>query len=73
MMTSSSSATYIELLQKFPPRPILTHEDFVATQSAIDALLDQPNLTVDEQTYLNLLGTLVYEYEETQIPMPKKF
>jgi HTH-type transcriptional regulator / antitoxin HigA len=70
MMTSSSPASYIELLQKFPPRPILTHEDFVTTQAAIDALLDQPALNPDEQTYLNLLGTLVHEYEETQVPIP---
>jgi HTH-type transcriptional regulator / antitoxin HigA len=71
MISSSASIPYIELLQSFPPRPILTHEDFVATQTVIDALLDRPRLTVDEQAYLNLLGTLVYEYEEKQVPIPK--
>jgi HTH-type transcriptional regulator/antitoxin HigA len=70
MISSSDSTTYIELLQNFPPRPILTHEDFVATQTVIDTLLDRPHLTADEQAYLNLLGTLVYEYEEKQVSIP---
>lgn len=55
---------YIELLKRFPPRPITSHEEFVATQKVIDSLIDkQGQLTSDEQDYLNLLGTLVYEYE----------
>jgi HTH-type transcriptional regulator / antitoxin HigA len=69
MITSSSPTPYIELLQRFPPRPILTQEDFMATQAVIDNLIDQPTLTPDEQAYLNLLGTLVCEYEEKQVPI----
>jgi HTH-type transcriptional regulator / antitoxin HigA len=74
-MISSSSPTYLDLLQKFPPRPVLgsaiaTPEDFAATQAVIDTLLDQPALTPDEQDYLNVLGSLVYEYEEQHVPIP---
>ncbi|MFH7030185.1 MAG: type II toxin-antitoxin system HigA family antitoxin [Heteroscytonema crispum UTEX LB 1556] len=56
--------TYIELLVTFPPRPIMAEEDLLATQKVIDSLIDKGGLTPDEQDYLNVLGTLVYEYED---------
>ncbi|MEH1805543.1 MAG: helix-turn-helix domain-containing protein [Nostoc sp.] len=62
--------TYIELLQAFPPRPIKTEEELFATQKIIDSLIDSAPLTSDEKDYLNILGTLVYEYEQTQQPVP---
>lgn len=61
--------TYIELLQSFPPRPIKTEEELLATQQVIDSLIDRAPLTPDESDYLNVLGTLVYEYEQTQEPI----
>lgn len=64
--------TYIELLQAFPPRPIKSEEELLATQEVIDSLIDSATraLSPDESDYLNLLGTLVYEYEQTQEPVP---
>lgn len=64
--------TYIELLQAFPPRPIKSEEEMLATQEVIDSLVDSAteSLSPDESDYLNLLGTLVYEYEQTQEPVP---
>jgi HTH-type transcriptional regulator / antitoxin HigA len=61
---------YIELLQSFPPRPITDEAELSATQSVVDALLDRPELTADEQDYLNVLGTLIAEYEQTLEPLP---
>lgn len=61
---------YIQLLQKFPPRPINSEEDLEVTQSIIDKLLDQPKLTPEESDYLNVLGALVFEYEQNQEPIP---
>jgi len=71
-MTSSTPSTnaYIELLTSFPPRPITSEEELVATQKVIDSLIDRHELTLDEQDYLNVLGTLVYEYEEKFTPIP---
>ena len=63
--------TYIDLLQYFPPRPISSEVEFNATQAEIDHLLDQSELTQDERDYLNVLGTLVHEYEESHYPMPE--
>ncbi|MDF5712512.1 MAG: transcriptional regulator [Rhizonema sp. NSF051] len=34
------------------------------------SLIDSAPLTSDEEDYLNILGTLVYEYEKTQEPVP---
>src|SRR5919202_3056268 len=61
---SRSPSAYIELLKSFPPRPISSEEELLANQSVIDSLIDRPELTPDEQDYLNVLGTLVYEYEQ---------
>ncbi|WP_414529830.1 helix-turn-helix domain-containing protein [Nodularia chucula] len=71
-MTSKTPITeaYIELLTTFPPRPINSQEEFAATQKVIDSLIDQSELTKDEQDYLNVLGTLVYEYEEKHNVIP---
>ena len=62
--------TYIELLQAFPPRPIKSEEELLASQQVIDSLLDRDRLTADEEDYLDLLGTLVYEYEQSTEPIP---
>lgn len=64
---------YIELLKAFPPRTIKTEEDLEATQNVVDCLIDKGKLTQDEKDYLNLLGTLIYEYEETQDIIPDIF
>ena len=66
----NNSSAYIELLKTFPPRPITVEEELIATQKAIDSLLDKGELTPDERDYLNVLGTLVYEYEQTLEPIP---
>lgn len=55
---------YLELLIKFPPRPIKSEEDFEQVQTIIDNLIDQDYLTVDEQDYLNVLGSLIRDYED---------
>jgi len=62
---------YIELLKTFPPRPITSEEELLATQRVIDDLLDRAELTPDERDYLNVLGALVYEYEQKYDPMPE--
>lgn len=67
---SHSQSAYIELLKLFPPRPINSEAEFLATQQVIDSLIDRGELTTDEQDYLNVLGTLVYEYEQKQQPVP---
>ncbi len=61
---------YIDLLQSFLPRPIADAVGLAVTQAVVDALLDRPQLTADEQDYLNVLGVLISEYEQTLEPLP---
>jgi HTH-type transcriptional regulator/antitoxin HigA len=61
---SRSDRLYLALLESFPPRPISSEEQLEATQEVIDSLISRPQLTPDEQDYLNVLGSLVREYEE---------
>ncbi|MCA2720127.1 transcriptional regulator [Microcystis sp. M169S2] len=61
---------YLELLKRYPPRPIDNEEDLEMMQQVINRLLDKPQLTVEEREYLNVLGSLIYEYEENQEPIP---
>lgn len=63
---------YIELLQSFSPRPITSEDDLIKTQNIIDHLIDQGELTPDEQDYLNVLASLVRDYEELNYPMLKQ-
>ncbi|MGB2926814.1 MAG: hypothetical protein WBB82_16055 [Limnothrix sp.] len=69
-MFKTQPKSYIDLLQAFPPRPIKSVEEFDAVQVVIDALLDSQEMTTDQQDYLNVLGTLIHEYEEKNIVIP---
>ncbi len=64
------SDKYIQLLQQFPPRPINNDEQLEATQAQIDRLLDKNELSSEESDYLNVLGILVFEYEQAQDSIP---
>jgi HTH-type transcriptional regulator/antitoxin HigA len=66
----SENNSYIELLNGFPSRPVKSEADFFATQKVIDSLIDRGELTSDEEDYLDVLGTLVYEYEEKHVHIP---
>lgn len=61
---------YLELLHQYPPRPIDSEEKLDAMQEVVNSLLDKSELTLEERDYLNVLGTLIYEYEQTQEPIP---
>ena len=64
------SNNYLNLLTNYPPRPITSDRKLAETQKIIDSLLDKPQLSQDESDYLNVLGTLVYEYETSQEIIP---
>ena len=69
-MFTAEPLSYIELLQKFPPRPIKSEADLLVVQEVIDALLDSADMTAEQQDYINVLGILVHEYEEKHISIP---
>jgi HTH-type transcriptional regulator/antitoxin HigA len=60
---------YLELLKQYPPRPIYDKEELENTERVISSFLDKIisdkiQLTIEEREYLNVLGALIYEYEE---------
>ena len=69
-MYKTDASNYLELLQKFPPRPIKSEEDLLAVQEVIDTLLDSGEMTPEKQDYINVLGILVEEYEEKYVSIP---
>jgi HTH-type transcriptional regulator / antitoxin HigA len=54
---------YLELVRRFPLRPIRDEEALDAATSMIDELLKLPELTAEEDDYLDVLGDLVEKYE----------
>lgn len=57
-------AGYRELVTTFLPRVIHDEVTYQAVQVQVDHLIDQADLTPAEQQYLDLLGTLIWEYEQ---------
>ncbi len=64
------SSYYIELITTFPPHPITNEAELIATHNQINSILDKGKLTQDDHNYLKVLGTLVYDYEDKNEPMP---
>jgi HTH-type transcriptional regulator / antitoxin HigA len=69
-MLATEPDRYLELLINYPPRPIQTKEQCREVQAQIDRILDSENINLEQQEYLNLLGTLVREYEDKYILIP---
>jgi HTH-type transcriptional regulator / antitoxin HigA len=62
--------SYIDLIIDFPPRPIHSEEELDSVQRVICDLIDRGNLTIDEEDYISVLGTLVTQYEQVHHPIP---
>lgn len=62
-MTGTNSMTYPELLRSFAPRPIRNEIAYQTIQAEVDRLVDKGDLTPAETDYLDLLGTLLADYE----------
>ena len=70
-MIRGTKGDYLVLCEGFPPRPITSLRQLRQTQARIDSLLDRrARLSRAEREYLDVLGTLVHEYEERTIPIP---
>ncbi len=63
MMTGTDSPSYLELLHALAPRPIRGEAEYQTIQAQMDRLLDRAALSAAEEDYLDLLGTLILDYE----------
>jgi HTH-type transcriptional regulator/antitoxin HigA len=59
------SPEYLELLRVFPPRPIRGDDQHRRAVEVVNLLLDRPALTPDQEDYLDLLGLLIADYEDS--------
>jgi HTH-type transcriptional regulator / antitoxin HigA len=69
-MTITECEKYIDLVSKFPPRPIESEAEFIAVQKVVDTLIDAGQLSVEQRKYLKLLGMIIHEYEERTVEVP---
>jgi HTH-type transcriptional regulator / antitoxin HigA len=60
-----ASAGYLALLGGFPPRPIRSDDEHRQAIAVVDGLLDRPALNSDEEDYLDVLGLLIADYEDS--------
>jgi HTH-type transcriptional regulator/antitoxin HigA len=67
----SCSPEYLALLRVFPPRPIRGDREHRRALEIVNGLLDRPALTVDEADYLEVLGLLIANYEDSIYDHPE--
>lgn len=60
---------YLELIRRFPLRPLRSDDELAEAIRVIDSLIDRDGLTAPEQDYLDVLGDLVEAYEDEAIPI----
>jgi HTH-type transcriptional regulator/antitoxin HigA len=69
-MTIEKTA-YGQLLAKSQPKPILNEEDYSVAEAEFNALMSQEELTVEEETLLDLWALLIEQYESKYYPIPQ--
>jgi HTH-type transcriptional regulator / antitoxin HigA len=60
---------YLELVLKFPLRPLRTEEELIHAIEMIDSLIIRGDLERGEQDYLDVLTDIVEKYEANEQPM----
>ena len=61
---------YLDLIRRFPLRPIRSDDELERAIATINTLIDRDQLDPEEEDYLDVLGDLVEKYESEQHPMP---
>ncbi len=62
------SQEYLGLIERFPLRPVRSDRELNAASKLVDELLDR-KLKKDEEAYLDVLSTLIEQYEEASHPI----
>jgi HTH-type transcriptional regulator/antitoxin HigA len=66
-----ATATYRELLAQCQPRPIRSAREHTRALALVERLVDKPRKTAAERQMIELLATLVDQYEESAWPTPQ--
>jgi len=65
------SDEYLALIHAFPPRPIRGDDQHQRAVEVVNSLLDRPELTPDAEDYLDVLGQLIADYEDSIYEHPE--
>jgi len=60
---------YLELIRRYPLRPLRTDTDLDPAIAVVDSLIDLDTLSAPEQDYLDVLSDLVEAYEAEAVPI----
>jgi HTH-type transcriptional regulator/antitoxin HigA len=72
MSTQAASPAYLQLIRRFPLRPIRSVEELDRAIAVVDSLVARmEQLTADERDYLEVLADLVEKFEAETYPEPK--
>ena len=71
MNITIEKTAYGQLLAKSQPKPILNEEDYSVAEAEFNALMSQKELTVEEETLLDLWALLIEQYESKYYPIPQ--
>ena len=66
-----ATATYTDLLTVFKPRPIRSARQHARSLAIVEKLIDKPKQTAAEKEMIELLSTLIDQYEERIWPTPE--
>ncbi len=64
-------ATYMDLLAEVKPRPIRSEREHSRSLAIVEKLIDKPHRTAAERDMIELLSTLIDQYEERRWPTPE--
>jgi len=59
---------YLNLIERFPLRPLGTEADLEQALAVMDELIDRPGLSRAEEDYLRVLTGLIAQYEQKAYP-----
>jgi HTH-type transcriptional regulator / antitoxin HigA len=62
--------SYMELVQRFPLRPIQSEDGLDEAIQVVNTLLDREELDEGSRDYLDVLGDLIEKYETKHHPLP---
>ena len=71
MTLTINPQSYAELLALYQPKVIETEEENNRAISIAEELEDKPNRTLEEETILELLVTLIEKFEAEHYPIPE--
>jgi HTH-type transcriptional regulator / antitoxin HigA len=71
MNITIEKTAYGQLLAKSQPKPILNEEDYAVALAEAEILMSQEELTIEEETLLELWALLIEEYEGKYYPIPQ--